>query len=111
MTDDRLAKLLVFLEKDPDDAFTQYALALEYTSRGDKEQATHLLELLLRKDPAYVPAYQQLGFLYQELDRLTEACAILRQGIAVAARSGDHHAGREMQDTLDELEDKTRNSR
>lgn len=69
-----------------------------------------MLDSLLKKDPGYLPAYQQLGFLYQELDRLTDARDKLRQGIAVAMTVGDHHAKREMQTTLDELEEGTRSS-
>lgn len=105
MSEDRLAKLRGFLETDPDDSFTTYALALEHASLGERDKAVELLEALLKRDPRYVPAYQQLGYLYLELERPQAAQAILRTGIEVSIRENDHHAGSEMQDALDALEE------
>ena len=72
---------------------------------GERERAVELPEALLKRDLRYVPAYQQLGYLYQKLERPQAAQAMLRTGIAVSIRENDHHAGSEMQDALDALEE------
>lgn len=103
MNSDRIAQLKDFLENDPNDSFTRYALALEYAGKGEIQIALSLLLEVLERDPAYVPAYQQLGYQYLKLGRLSEAEQVLRRGIEVAREQNDPHAQREMQDALDEL--------
>lgn len=103
MKADRIAQLKEFLENDPNDSFTRYALALEYAGSGEVTLAVSLLLEVIERDPAYVPAYQQLGTQYLKLDRREEAVQVLRRGIEVAREQNDLHAQREMQDALDEL--------
>jgi len=103
MRNDRIAQLKEFLENDPHDSFTRYALALEYAGLGETPLAISLLLEVLEGNPAYIPAYQQLGFQYQKLDRGTEAIQVLQRGVEVAREQGDTHAQREMQDALDEI--------
>ncbi|MCX6133227.1 MAG: tetratricopeptide repeat protein [Ignavibacteriales bacterium] len=104
MREDRIGKLKALLEQDPNDGFSRYALALEYAGANDSGQAVVLLEDLLLRDQTYVPAYQQLGYLYERLGRLQEAAAIFKRGMHIAAQQGDHHAKAEMQDALDSME-------
>ncbi len=105
MNEDRVAKLKAFLEKDPDDSFTRYALALEYASRGDHQIAIAYLHELLERDPNYVAAYQQLGLNFAGLGKRKEAVEILGKGIQVATKQGDLHAKSEMQQAIDEMMD------
>lgn len=104
MREERIAKLQEFLAKNPRDSFSRYALALEYAGQGDTERAIALLEELLRDDPTYVPAYQQLGYAYQKLERRDDAIAALKRGMEIAVAQGDLHARDEMQEALEELE-------
>lgn len=104
MREARIAKLQAFLAKNPSDSFSRYALALEYAGEGATERAIALLEELVHDDPTYVPAYQQLGYAYQKLERREEAIAVLKRGLQVAVEQGDLHARGEMQEALDELE-------
>jgi Tfp pilus assembly protein PilF len=104
MKEARIAKLKALLEKEPGDSFTMYALALEYAGMNDPVQASTLLEDLVARDRAYVPAYQQLGYLYEKLGRREDAASMFKRGIIVAGEQKDHHAQREMQDALDEME-------
>lgn len=103
MSQERITKLKEFLEQDPDDSFSRYALALEYASRGETQIAVSFLQEVIKRDPHYLPAYQQLGYNHAKLGRSDEAAAILRQGVARAIEAGDHHARSEMQEALDEL--------
>jgi Tfp pilus assembly protein PilF len=100
-----MAMLKELLERNPDDSFARYALALEHVGLNETDQALSLLEDLLHRDPTYVPAYQQLGYLYQKLDRRDDAVSIFTQGMEVASRQGDFHARGEMEVALNELSD------
>ena len=105
MKEQRIGKLKALLEQDPNDSFSRYALALEYAGANDSNQALVLLEDHVTRDPSYVPAYQQLGYLYEKLGRLQNAAAAFNKGIEIAVQQGDRHAQSEMQDALDSLED------
>ena len=103
MNQARVDKLNALLAQDPEDAFVRYALAMEFSSAGNFEQASSLLLDLLQRDPSYVPAYQQLGALYRSEGKTAQAANMLRTGILRARASGDQHAAGEMQDELDDL--------
>jgi len=105
MSESRLEALRRFLEEDPNDSFTRYALAMEYVSMNDIASATHQLQMLLGEDPEYVPAYHQLGIIFSRSKRRAESKKLFLDGIEAATRTGDTHARQEMQEALDELED------
>ncbi|MDX1739653.1 MAG: tetratricopeptide repeat protein [Rhodothermales bacterium] len=97
---DRLAQLLEYLEEDPEDAFTHFALALEYAKRGENESALHTFERLVADHSDYVGAYYHLGALYQRLGRTDSAIETYRAGILVAEKQRDAHAKAELQSVL-----------
>ena len=99
----RREALEAFLAADPDDAFTRYALALEYASSGETERAITCLRDTLARDPRYVPAYQQLGRLCAETGLHAEAADVFTRGIAEARSQKDQHAASEMTQELDTL--------
>jgi len=96
----RLDTLLAFLEEDPSDAFTRFALAQEYARSGDTEAALRHYETLRREQPSYVGTYYHLGKLLDSLGRKDEACSVYREGIAEATRARDLHARAELQTAL-----------
>jgi tetratricopeptide (TPR) repeat protein len=96
-----LERLQGFLNDDPDDVFTHYAIALEYAGMNRTEEALAVFRDILARDPSYIPAHQQLGLLLARLDRKEEAREAFERGIAAAG--GDPHARMEMQESLDEL--------
>ena len=97
---DRIQTLLQFLEDDPDDAFTRFALAQEYQKQGDAEAALGYYEGLVRDQPGYVGTYYHLAGLYAALGRPDEAVATYERGIEVATEAGDTHARAELQSAL-----------
>jgi tetratricopeptide (TPR) repeat protein len=103
MREERITKLKALLEQDPNDSFSGYALALEYAALNNTAEALAMLENLLQRDHLYVPAYQQVGYLYLKLGRSEEAVSAFKRGIEIAAQLGDHHARSEMQDALDDI--------
>ncbi|HXE72003.1 MAG TPA: tetratricopeptide repeat protein [Candidatus Nitrosotenuis sp.] len=95
--------LLAFLEKDPGDLFSRYALGLEFLSEGDHDRAAETFEEVRRRDPNYVALYYQLGKAHQQAGRLDQAREAWREGARVAARAGDWHAEEELSQALESL--------
>ena len=108
MTSSRLEALMKFLEEDPTDPFTRYAIALEYASMQNFPAAIAKMQELLSLDPGYVPAYHQLGGFFKQIGEPNEAIRILEQGMQRAALAGERHAQGEMQELIDELEESHR---
>lgn len=101
---DRVPLLLQYLEDDPNDAFTRFALASEYRKRGEQEAALKLFEELVADQPEYVGTYYHLASLYRELDRPDDARATYQAGILEAGRQADRHSESELRSALMELE-------
>jgi Tfp pilus assembly protein PilF len=95
--DARFEALKEFLRKDPDDAFTRYALALEYIARGEANAGIHLLRETVRKDPSYVPAWHMLAQELVKADQTIAARKAYEDGIRSARSQGDTHAASEME--------------
>jgi hypothetical protein len=102
----RMAQIEAMLAEDPEDAFLRYGLAMEHASAGDDATSVEVLRDLINRTSAnpYIPAYLMAGQALVRLDRVPDACAILRQGIAAAAKAGNTHAQGEMQGLLDSIE-------
>src|SRR5437762_3572393 len=102
----RMAQIEAMLAEDPDDAFLRYGLAMEHAGAGDDAACVEVLRDLIARTAAnpYVPAFLQAGQALARLDRVAEACAVLRQGVDEAHKAGDTHAQGEMQGLLDSLE-------
>jgi predicted Zn-dependent protease len=101
----RIAQLEKILVLRPDEPFARYALALEHRSGGDLTKAATTLEDLVRRTPAYVPAYLMLGQILQEQDKRDGARAVLAAGQTQARAKGDQHALSELTSALDALGD------
>jgi predicted Zn-dependent protease len=99
----RQLQLEALLADDPTDPFLRYGYAMEYVGQGDDESAVGSLRDLIAATP-YVPAYLQAGQALARLDRPDEARAVLRDGIAQAAKQGDGHAEGEMRGLLESLD-------
>lgn len=97
---DRLKTLLGFLDQDPNDPFTLFAIAQEYAKRGDQASALSYYERLVRDHPRYVGTYYHLGKLYQAEGRTNDARATFEAGVKVANELSDFHARAELQDAL-----------
>jgi len=91
------------LEKEPGDAFLNYALATEYIAMSEFEAGKEIFEKLVKNQPEYVPTYYHLAKLYERLDRAEDAEAMYEKGIAMAQQMGDQHAKSELHEALNNL--------
>lgn len=96
----RIALLKGFLEKDPNDAFSRYALALDYVKLNQLDDAAREFEYLVQHSPDYTATYYHLGKVYEKQGRAAEAKKIYETGIALTAKRGETHANKELREAL-----------
>ena len=97
----RIHKIQQLLEKEPDDAFLNFGLAMEFIKEGNTESAIEAFDRVLTLDPSYSAAHYHKGNTLLGLGRLEEAKTVLEQGVAAAKAAGDSHTQGEMQELLD----------
>jgi len=100
----RLEQFKEFVEMDPADTFSRYALGMEYMGVGQFEGAVENFQEVIRQDPRYSAAYFQAGLACQKLKRIEEAREFLSKGIGIAEQKKDWHARDEMKAALENLE-------
>lgn len=99
----RIETLLNLLADNPDDDFTKYALALEYVSANETDNAEKYLKDLITASPSYLATYYQYGKLLEDKGEIDDARKIYNQGLFVATSQNDMHTKAELQDALDNL--------
>lgn len=86
----------------PDDAMIHYGLGLEYRKAGDLPKAAEAFAVVVRVNPEYTAAFQELGAVLVELGRFDEARRVFVDGVATADRTGAwkarEHIGRLLAD-------------
>jgi Tfp pilus assembly protein PilF len=102
---DRIMKLKEFLLADPYDAFLNHALAMEYMAIGDDAAARSLLEEILKRDPAAIGSYYQLGKLLERTGESALALQWYEKGMAAARTAGEKRAYNELQAAYEDLAD------
>jgi predicted Zn-dependent protease len=103
MSNSRLEKLVEMLEKQPNDTFLLYAIAMEHLSVNDKNQAEKLLRAVLVLEKDNIPTHYQLGLMMQNKGNIREAIQLLEEGIKLAKLKGDLKTSNEFRTALDEM--------
>lgn len=96
MNETRLKKLLEMEETNPADPFLKYALAQEYVSGGNDEEAERYFVLLLHSFPTYLPTYYQYALLAERSSNWELAEELYKKGIALAQQQADTKTTREL---------------
>ena len=102
---DRIAQLNVFLKNNPNDAFVQHALALEYIKKGDDATARTLFKNVLTQDEDYIGSYYHLAKLLERTGDRDEALAVYEKGMAKSKALGENHAYNELLAAYEDLQD------
>lgn len=100
----KLKKLALLIQQNPDDSFSKFALALEFIKIGNNDKALALFKNIVKSDPDYVGVYYHLGKLYFEIGENKKALETYNTGIEVSTNLKDDHAKSELQAALFELE-------
>ena len=100
---DRMRKLQSMIEKQPNDTFLLYGIALEHKKAGQTSEAIEFLNRVIQADPGYCYAYHQKGLIYESTGDNEAARQTYREGIAAAGQKGDLHAKGEIEAALEML--------
>jgi len=99
-----MEQLLKMLEKQPDDVFLLYAMAMEHKKSGRLSEALQTLQRVTQLDPNYSYAYFQQGLIFEQQGDPESAKRVYREGIDSANRKGDAHARSELEGQLSMIE-------
>jgi Tfp pilus assembly protein PilF len=99
----RLEQLKEFLKQSPEDSFLQYAMAVEYISMDQDDDAQEILEHLVKTDERYFASYYHLAKLYERKQLNSKAEQCYEAGIKMCKTLGENFAMRELQSAYDEL--------
>ncbi len=102
--DDRIALLRALAAESPGDATTQFLLGRELAAAGRADDAADAFAAAIAADSEYTAAYRQLGNALEAAGRTEEAADVYRRGAAVAVRTHDLQAGKEMRAFLKRME-------
>ena len=105
MSTDRMRQLLTFLEQSPNDSFLTFAVAKEYESLQQWEEALAWYLKITEKDPDFVGVYYHLGKLYERLVQPEQAIKTYKAGMEAANKAGDRHAYSELAAAKMEIDD------
>jgi Flp pilus assembly protein TadD len=100
----RLEQLQKMLEREPNDTFLLYGIAMEHKKAGDGPTALQMLEKVIQIDPSHGYAYYQRGQILEMKGDLPGARQAYTSGIAAAIKSGDSHARSELEGALSMLD-------
>lgn len=100
----RMQQLQQMLQREPDDPFLVYGLAMEYKKAGQGEQAIEHFNRVLQLDPGYCYAHHQIGLIHESTGDLDAARAAYRAGVEAARKKGDAHAEGEIGAALEMIE-------
>ncbi len=103
MSTGRLEKLQALLEKEPNDAFLNFGLAMELAKHERFAESLAQFERTIQLDPNYIAAYFQRGRTMVTMGDIPTAREALREGIHKAAEIGEFHAKSEMEELLASL--------
>ncbi len=100
----RLEQLQKLLEREPNDPFLLYGIALEHKKLGQASLALEFLQRVLALDAGYCYAYFQQGQIHESSGDIESAKAAYHAGVEAAKKKGDAHAQSELEGALSMLE-------
>ena len=101
---DKLPKLEAMLEKQPNDPFLLYGIAMEHKKLNDPAAALEFFDRVTSLDPGYCYAYHQKGLVHESQGDSDAAKQAYRDGIQAAIKKGDDHARGEIEAALSMIE-------
>lgn len=96
----RVDLLQNMLKEDPNDLFLNYAIALERIKEEAYDEAKEMLIKVLQMDSSYLPAYYQLGKLYEASGNINEAINSYKKGLVIAKENKDIRTQGEIEEAL-----------
>ena len=101
---DKLQKLQQMLQKQPNDTFLLYGIAMEHKKVQDWKTAIEFFDRAIQSDANYCYAYFQKGQVNELAGDIEAAKRAYQDGITAARRAGDSHALSEIEGALSLIE-------
>lgn len=101
----RIDMLLSMLEKEPDDIFLNYALAVEFVGEKKIEEAENQFLKTVKLNAEYLPCYYQLGQVAEKLKKEKEALEYYKKGLVLAQKQNNQKAINEINEAIWMLDD------
>ena len=101
--DKNIKRLAANIQKNSEDLFSKFALALELLKRNQVNRAKLLFESVYKQDPEYLGVYYHLGKLYQSIDLLDDALFMFKKGVDVATKKNDLRTKSELLEAINQL--------
>lgn len=93
------------LEKEPNDVFLNYALAMEHLATSDFKDAETQFKKVLDINSTYLPCFYQLGQVNEKLGNNEMAISFYKQGVGLAKSQNNTKALGELNEAIWMLED------
>ncbi|MCX6291337.1 MAG: tetratricopeptide repeat protein [Bacteroidetes bacterium] len=103
ISENRIESLKSFLKENPEDLFSQYAMALEYLHQDHVAVAVEILKRVLEQDKNYLAAYYQLGKAYEAMSSVDAAKQVYADGIRIAELQNNKRTLNELRGALETL--------
>ena len=100
---DREETIRAMLEKEPNDPFLHYSLAMEYASAGRAEDAVAAFGRCIELDENYLPAHVEAGKALRVAGKLDEARETFTKAQDLAVKLGNTHVADFVQAQLEAL--------
>jgi uncharacterized protein HemY len=101
----RVEMILTMLKNEPNDLFLNYSLGLEHFADKDFTKAEDCFKKALSIESDYIPAYYQLGKLFEAQNKTEDALAFYNKGLAFAKEQKNNKAINEFGEAIFMLED------
>lgn len=101
----RLQQLYEMLKAEPNDAFLNYALAVEFEKGGKIDDAIAHLQKMIKSHPDYLAIYYKLGKLFEDQQKFNEAKASYLLGRELAVKQNNKKTLNEIEEALWLIED------
>lgn len=93
------------LEKEPNDVFLNYALAMEHLATSDFRDAETQFKKVLDINATYLPCFYQLGQVNEKLGNNEVAISYYKRGVELAKSQNNTKALGELNEAIWMLED------
>ncbi len=95
MNNPRIEILKSYIQKEPDNPFNKYALAMEYYESEPIVSLEVLLQII-NDHPDYLPSYYKAAHLYWDAEELDKSSGLFESGIKLAKTQKDDKALKEL---------------
>jgi Flp pilus assembly protein TadD len=103
MANTRLEQVMTLLKAEPDDAFLNHALAMEYIAAGEDKRAIVVMEHLLEVHGDHTGTYYHLGHAYLREGNKEAALMVWEKGIITCKLLKKQHHLAELQSAYNEV--------